>query len=100
MAPRSTLNTKNEDLSRRDPSTKPSEHRLRGLEVLREPGNVVKACRRHGLDRTSYYERRRRFQTQGAKGPEGSAADPPEPPADDTAGSSRADRGAVAGERQ
>ena len=31
-------------------------------------GNVAEACRRRGLDRTSFYEWKRRFQTQGFEG--------------------------------
>jgi transposase-like protein len=36
--------------------------------LAKELGNVAEACRQRGLDRTSFYEWRRRFQTQGFEG--------------------------------
>ena len=54
--------------SRRDAGSKLAEHRLSVLELARELGNVTEACRRRGMDRTSFYEWRRRFQTQGFAG--------------------------------
>ncbi len=36
--------------------------------MARELGNVAEACRQRGLDRTSFYEWKRRFQTQGFEG--------------------------------
>lgn len=53
---------------KRDAATKLAEHRLSVLELARELGNVAEACRRRGLDRTSFYEWKRRFQTQGFAG--------------------------------
>lgn len=50
---------------KRDATTKLAEHRLSVLELAKELGNVAEACRRRGLDRTSFYEWKRRFQTQG-----------------------------------
>ena len=47
----------------RDARSKLAEHRLSVLELARELGNVAEACRRRGLDRTSFYEWKRRFQT-------------------------------------
>lgn len=38
------------------------------LELAQELGNVAEACRQRGLDRTSFYEWKRRFQTQGFVG--------------------------------
>ncbi len=52
----------------RDASSKLVEHRLSVLELAKELGNVAEACRRRGLDRTSFYEWKRRFQTQGFEG--------------------------------
>lgn len=54
--------------SKRDPGTKLAEQRLSVLDLARELGNVAEACRRRGLDRTSFYEWKRRFQTQGFDG--------------------------------
>lgn len=51
-----------------DAATKMAEQRLSVLELARELGNVAEACRRQGMDRTSFYEWRRRFQTHGFEG--------------------------------
>ena len=53
---------------KRDAASKLAEHRLSVLELAKELGNVAEACRRRGLDRTSFYEWKRRFQTQGFAG--------------------------------
>lgn len=53
---------------KRDAAEKLAAHRLSVLELARELGNVTEACRRRGLDRTSFYEWRRRFQTHGFAG--------------------------------
>ncbi len=52
----------------RDADTKLARSRLSVLELARELGNVAEACRQRGLDRTSFYEWKRRFQTQGFEG--------------------------------
>lgn len=43
-------------------------HRLSVLELAKALGNVSEACRRRGIDRTSFYEYKRRFQTHGLAG--------------------------------
>lgn len=53
---------------RRDADTKLAQSRLSVLELARELGNVAEACRQRGLDRTSFYEWKRRFQTRGFEG--------------------------------
>ena len=60
--------TKAPKARRRDPETKLAQHRLSVLELAKELGNVAEACRQRGLDRTSFYEWKRRFQTQGFEG--------------------------------
>lgn len=60
--------TKASKARRRDPETKLAQHRLSVLELAKELGNVAEACRQRGLDRTSFYEWKRRFQTQGFEG--------------------------------
>jgi transposase InsO family protein len=60
--------TKSGGSRRRDADTKLAQHRLSVLELARELGNVAEACRQRGLDRTSFYEWKRRFQTQGFDG--------------------------------
>lgn len=52
----------------RDAATKVAQHRLSVLELAKELGNVAEACRQRGLDRTSFYEWKRRFQTRGFEG--------------------------------
>ena len=52
----------------RDAETKLAQSRLSVLELAKELGNVAEACRQRGLDRTSFYEWKRRFQTQGFEG--------------------------------
>ena len=47
--------------TKRDAATKLAEHRLSVLELAKELGNVSEACRRRGLDRTSFYEWKRWF---------------------------------------
>lgn len=53
---------------KRDADTKLAQSRLSVLDLARELGNVAEACRQRGLDRTSFYEWKRRFQTQGFEG--------------------------------
>jgi transposase InsO family protein len=54
--------------SPRDAATKLARQRLSVLELAAELGSVADACRRRGMDRTSFYEWKRRFQTQGFAG--------------------------------
>ena len=54
--------------AKRDAGTKLAQQRLSVLELAKELGNVAEACRQRGLDRTSFYEWKRRFQTQGFEG--------------------------------
>lgn len=43
-------------------------HRLSVLTLAEALGNVSEACRRRGMDRTTFYEYKRRFQTHGLEG--------------------------------
>ncbi len=52
----------------RDAASKVAQQRMSVLELARELGNVAEACRQRGMDRTSFYEWKRRFQTQGFDG--------------------------------
>jgi transposase InsO family protein len=47
---------------------KVARQRLSVLELAQALGNVKEACRRRGMDRTSFYEWRKRFETQGLEG--------------------------------
>lgn len=51
-----------------DAGTKLAQQRLSVLQLARELGKSAEACRQRGLDRTSFYEWKRRFQTQGFDG--------------------------------
>ena len=52
----------------KDPATKLAHRRLSVLELAQELGSVSRACRQAGMDRTSFYEWKRRFQTHGLDG--------------------------------
>lgn len=52
----------------KDPLEKLALQRLRILELSESLGNVSEACRRGGMDRTSFYEWKRRYQTHGLEG--------------------------------
>ena len=52
----------------KDPAVKIAHRRLSVLELSQELGSVSKACRQAGMDRTSFYEWKRRFQTHGLEG--------------------------------
>ncbi|SDG38086.1 helix-turn-helix domain-containing protein [Roseospirillum parvum] len=54
--------------SSRDAASKIARQRMSVLELAQELGNVAEACRQRGMDRTSFYEWKRRFQTQGLDG--------------------------------
>jgi transposase InsO family protein len=47
---------------------KVARKRLSAIELAQTLGNVAEACRRSGVDRTSFYEWKRRFQTHGLEG--------------------------------
>lgn len=51
-----------------DAQTKVAKQRLSVLQLAEELGNAAEACRRRGMDRTSFYEWKRRFKTQGFAG--------------------------------
>ena len=57
-----------EKATEKDPALKVAKHRLSVLEMAKAIGNVSEACRRSGMDRTSFYEWKRRFQTHGIAG--------------------------------
>ena len=52
----------------KNPAEKVARQRLSVLQLAQALGNVTEACRRGGLDRTSFYEYKRRFQTHGLEG--------------------------------
>lgn len=52
----------------KDPAEKLARKRLSALEFAERLGNVAEACRRTGMDRTSFYEYKRRFQLYGLEG--------------------------------
>ena len=55
-------------LTAKDTNEKLAHRRLTVLELAERLGNVAEACRRGGIDRTSFYDWRRRFQTHGLDG--------------------------------
>lgn len=58
----------NEKTVTKDAATKVARQRMSVLEMAEALGNVSEACRRGGMDRTSFYEWKRRFQTHGLEG--------------------------------
>jgi len=52
----------------KDPSVKLARQRMGVLQLAQALGSVSAACRRAGMDRTSFYEWKRRFQVQGLEG--------------------------------
>jgi transposase InsO family protein len=55
-------------LTAKDPVEKLARRRMTVLELAERLGNVTEACRRGGIDRTSFYDWKRRFQLQGLDG--------------------------------
>lgn len=55
-------------ITAKDPIEKLAHKRLTVLELAEKLGNITEACRRGGMDRTSFYEWKRRFQTHGFDG--------------------------------
>ena len=52
----------------KDATTKLAHRRMTVLELAERLGNVSEACRRGGMDRTSFYDWKRRFELQGLEG--------------------------------
>ena len=52
----------------KDTDEKLAHRRLTVLELAERLGNVTEACRRGGIDRTRFYDRKRRLQTHGLDG--------------------------------
>jgi transposase len=52
----------------KDPAEKLARQRMSVLQLAQALGSVSAACRRMGMDRTSFYEWKRRFQTHGLDG--------------------------------
>ena len=60
--------TAHKRVTAKDPREKLAHRRMTVLELAERLGNVSEACRRGGLDRTSFYDWKRRFQLQGLDG--------------------------------
>ncbi len=60
--------SKTSKITTKDPEEKLARKRLSVLQLAEILGNVSEACRRGGMDRTSFYEWKRRFQTHGLEG--------------------------------
>jgi transposase InsO family protein len=60
--------TAHKRVTAKDPGEKLAHRRMTVLELAERLGNVSEACRRGGLDRTSFYDWKRRFQLQGLDG--------------------------------
>ena len=58
-------------ITTKKPEEKLAHKRLTVLQLAEALGSVSKACRHSGMDRTSFYEWKRRFQTHGLEGLKG-----------------------------
>ena len=54
-------------MTAKDPKEKLAFQRLTILQLAEHLGSISEACRRSGMNRTSFYEWKRRFQTLGFK---------------------------------
>src|SRR5215216_1493638 len=55
-------------ITAKDTNEKLAHRRMTVLELAEQLGNVAEACRRGGIDRTSFYDWKRRFQLEGLDG--------------------------------
>lgn len=55
-------------MTAKDPSEKIARKRMSVLQLAESLGNVSEACRRGGMDRTSFYAWQKRFKDQGLEG--------------------------------
>ena len=60
--------TSSSKVTTKDPAEKLARHRLSVLELGEALGNISEACRRSGMDRTSFYAWKERFTEQGLEG--------------------------------
>jgi transposase InsO family protein len=60
--------TQKQKITAKDPAEKLAHKRLSVLQLAEELHNISEACRKSGMDRTSFYEWKRRFQTHGLAG--------------------------------
>ncbi|MEW5963483.1 MAG: helix-turn-helix domain-containing protein [Pseudomonadota bacterium] len=54
--------------SKRSKTANPVARRLRAIRLAERLGNVAESCRRSGMDRTSFYEWKRRYDAAGEAG--------------------------------
>jgi transposase len=59
---------KSDKTTTKDPLEKIARHRLSVLQLAENLGCVSEACRRSGMDRTSFYAWKKRFEEQGLEG--------------------------------
>lgn len=64
----SQTNGTREKIVTKEPELKLAYKRLSVLELAEALGNVTKACKQMGMDRTSFYEWKKRFKTHGIEG--------------------------------
>ncbi len=62
------MNVAAKKITEKDPAKKLAIKRLTVLQLAEQMGNISEACRRARMDRTSFYEWKRRFQTHGLEG--------------------------------
>jgi len=62
------MNKLNQKMTTKDPVEKIARKRLSVLQLAESLSNVTEACRRGGMDRTSFYAWKKRFTEQGLEG--------------------------------
>lgn len=68
LAPKIVDSSATSRSSVKDPAKKVALQRLRTLELASKFKNITRACREQGMDRTSFYEWKRRYETLGLDG--------------------------------
>jgi transposase-like protein len=84
-------------ITTKDPAEKVAHKRLSVLQLAEALGNVSEACKRSGMDRTSYYAWKKRYTEQGLEGLKDLPPHRKEPPPEDRRSHRKAPAGAVPG---
>lgn len=62
------MSVSSKEITSKDTALKLAHRRLTVLKLAESLGNVTEGCRRSGMDRTSFYAWKKRFQEQGLEG--------------------------------
>jgi transposase InsO family protein len=62
------MSTSTTKVTTKDPAIKLAQKRMTVLQLAKSLGNITEACRRSGMDRTSFYTWQKRFKEHGLEG--------------------------------